>query len=70
MADIAMCSDKTCPSRGRCHRYCAWPSGWQWQSAFDRNGDDVCEHFEPRRDDDRTLMQADAGVMALKKGVA
>lgn len=26
MADISMCDDTNCPSRGQCHRYCAWPS--------------------------------------------
>ncbi len=66
MADIAMCDDKDCPSRGQCHRYCAWPSTWQSHAVFRRNGE-MCAEFVLAWKHDRTLAQADAGIVGLAK---
>lgn len=69
MADISMCADLDCPSRGQCHRWCAWPSGFrQAYGDFQRPwGRDLCDNFWPRREGDRTPDQADADLVCADK---
>lgn len=65
MADISMCDDTNCPSRGQCHRYCAWPSKWQSHGSFRRDGD-KCDYFWEAMKHDRSLAQADANVTSFE----
>lgn len=42
MPDIAMCTDRWCPSRGECYRYRAVPTlGWQTYQFFPRDAGDA-----------------------------
>ena len=49
MADISMCYDDECPSRGSCYRFMATPSLiWQTYTLFYRNAeDDKCVDYWP-----------------------
>jgi hypothetical protein len=68
MSDISMCADNECPSRGECHRWCAWPDGMRQSYAdFERpRGADLCDCYIERYDWDRTAVQAEADVTATK----
>lgn len=65
MADISMCADNECPSRGECHRWCAWPNGMRQSYAdFGRQKrEEWCASFETRWPSDRTAEQAEADVV-------
>lgn len=46
MPDIAMCTNKKCPSRLKCHRFTAQPSGWQSYTTYTvPKGKKKCESF-------------------------
>lgn len=50
MPDIAMCSNKTCPSRNSCYRFRAVPSEHQQSyMAFEPQGKSCCVDFMPIR---------------------
>lgn len=49
MPDIAMCQNKSCPSRQDCYRFMAAPTPW-YQSYMDFKpapGADRCDDFQP-----------------------
>ena len=68
MADISMCADSACPSKGRCYRWLAKMGGMQafGDYANIRNGKTKCSGFWPvfegaKRRLDAQLQREDAG---------
>lgn len=59
MPDISMCLDHACPSSGRCHRYLAVPSHYQWFGDHERSGRDKCDSYQPAWPSDRSLELVD-----------
>lgn len=46
MPDISMCANQSCPSRYKCYRFMAKPSGWQTYSDFIvKKGRVKCDSF-------------------------
>jgi len=46
MPDIAMCTNKTCPSKNQCYRFKAVAKPiWQDYAMFEPNGSGRCEHY-------------------------
>ncbi len=62
MADIAMCEDRQCPSRGHCHRYCAVPNEHRQAYAGYKHEGTKCLAFAERWPRDRLGDEVDRQI--------